>query len=118
MTSFHVAGGGKAVKDGKGHKKKKAADADEEEEETYYDAMKKDMGDRAARTKVYKSVIRHILCSHVFVEAACTLSKKKCELLPDSQWPYPNSKNRLQCGLPYIQGSEYKVQSCCGRQYH
>lgn len=25
---------------------------EEEEEETYYDAMKKDMGDRAARTKV------------------------------------------------------------------
>ncbi len=48
-----MAGGGKGVKDGKGGKKKKKAEEEgEEEEETYYDAMKKDMGDRAARTKV------------------------------------------------------------------
>ena len=58
--SLHVAGGSKAVKDGKGHKKKKGADAEEEEEETYYDAMKKDMGDRAARTKVHKP----LACQH------------------------------------------------------
>ena len=48
-----VSGGGKGVKDGKGRKKKKAgAEEEEAEEDTYYDAMKKDMGDRAARTKV------------------------------------------------------------------
>lgn len=57
--SVGVVGGGKAVKDGKGHKKKKAPDAEEEEEETYYDAMKKDMGDRAARTKVCKAFTCH-----------------------------------------------------------
>ena len=50
---FPITGGGKSIKDGKGRKKKnKAADEEEEEEDTYYDAMKKDMGDRAARTKV------------------------------------------------------------------
>ena len=48
------AGGGKGVKDGKGRKKKKAGEEEEEGEDTYYDAMKKDMGDRAARTKVGK----------------------------------------------------------------
>ena len=53
VKSVGAAGGGKAVQDGKGRKKKKSAGVEEEEEEeTYYDAMKKDMGDRAARTKV------------------------------------------------------------------
>ena len=40
------------MKDGKGKQKKKAEDEEAVEEDTYYDAMKKDMGDRAARTKV------------------------------------------------------------------
>ena len=56
MKVVGVAGGGKGVKDRKGRKKKKVGDAEEEEEETYYDAMKKDMGDRAARTKVNKAL--------------------------------------------------------------
>lgn len=56
MRSPAVIGGGKGVKDGKGQKKKKHADEEEEEGETYYDAMKKDMGDRAARTKVNTSL--------------------------------------------------------------
>ena len=53
MLASLCAGGSKGVKDGKDKKsKKKAGDEEEAEEETYYDAMKKDMGDRAARTKV------------------------------------------------------------------
>ena len=58
VKSDGLAGGGKAVKDVKGRKKKKAGDAEEEEEETYYDAMKKDMGDRAARIKVGEAFTR------------------------------------------------------------
>ncbi len=54
QNALDGAGGGKGVKDGKGRKQKKAGDEEDEEEETYYDAMKKDMGDRAARTKVGK----------------------------------------------------------------
>ena len=53
MLALLCEGGGKGVKDGKDKKsKKKAGDEEEAEEETYYDAMKKDMGVRAARTKV------------------------------------------------------------------
>ena len=51
-SMWSSAGGGKGVKDGKGKQKKKAQDEEAGEEDTYYDAMKKDMGDRAARTKV------------------------------------------------------------------
>ena len=40
------------MKDGKGKQKKKTEEEEAGEEDTYYDAMKKDMGDRAARTKV------------------------------------------------------------------
>lgn len=55
MLTLRCAGGGKGVKDGKDKKSKKKAGVEEEaEEETYYDAMKKDMGDRAARTKVHQ----------------------------------------------------------------
>ena len=55
MLTLLCVGGGKGVKDGKDKKsKKKAGDEEEAEEETYYDAMKKDMGDRAARTKVHQ----------------------------------------------------------------
>ena len=53
MLALLCAGGGKGVKDGKDKKSKnKVGDEEEAEEETYYDAMKKEMGDRAARTKV------------------------------------------------------------------
>ena len=48
-------GGGKGVKEKPGKGRKKSMQGEEEEEgaeETYYDAMKKDMTDRAARTKV------------------------------------------------------------------
>ena len=62
MRSPAVIGGGKGVKDGKGQKKKKHADEEEEEGETYYDAMKKDMGDRAARTKVNISLHMLLRC--------------------------------------------------------
>lgn len=51
-----LAGGGKGVKEkpGKGRKKGiQGEEAGEEEGDTYYDAMKKDMTDRAARTKVH-----------------------------------------------------------------
>lgn len=55
-------GGGKGIKEkpGKVRKKSMQGEADEEEgaEETYYDAMKKDMTDRAARTKVSQNSIR------------------------------------------------------------
>jgi hypothetical protein len=55
MLTLLRVGGGKGVKDGKDKKsKKKAGDEEEAEEETYYDAMKKEMGDRAARTKVHQ----------------------------------------------------------------
>ena len=55
MLTLLCVGGGKGVKDGKDKKsKKKAGDEEEAEEETYYDAMKKEMGDRAARTKVHQ----------------------------------------------------------------
>ena len=41
-------------KPGKGRKKSmQGEEEDEDAEETYYDAMKKDMTDRAARTKVH-----------------------------------------------------------------
>ncbi len=52
MLALLCVGGGKGVKDGKDKKSKKKAGDEEEAEETYYDAMKKDMGNRAARTKV------------------------------------------------------------------
>lgn len=90
------AGGGKGVKDEKGRKKKKVGDEEEEEEETYYDAMKKDMGDRAARTKVGKDpLIFHvytlvIICRHP--------SSGNCSPIPlslviplNSFWPSPGS---------------------------
>ena len=51
-------GGGKGVKEKPGKGPKKSMQGEEEEEgaeETYYDAMKKDMTDRAARTKVPSS---------------------------------------------------------------
>lgn len=53
FNAEYDVGGRKGVKDGKGGKRKKKAgeEAEEEEGDTYYDAMKKDMGDRAARTK-------------------------------------------------------------------
>jgi ribosome biogenesis protein BMS1 len=44
-------GGGKVAKRGNAAAGGDAADADEPEEETFYDAMKKEMGDRAARTR-------------------------------------------------------------------
>ncbi|KAL3145804.1 hypothetical protein ABBQ38_015181 [Trebouxia sp. C0009 RCD-2024] len=51
FNAEYDVGGGKGVKDGKGRQKKKVGDEEDEEEDTYYDAMKKDMGNRAARTK-------------------------------------------------------------------
>lgn len=48
------AGGSKGIKDGKGKKAKGRDEEEEAEEETYYDAMKKEMGDRAAKTKVQR----------------------------------------------------------------
>lgn len=62
---FFYAGGGKGIKEkpGKARKKNMQGDEDEQEaaEETYYDAMKKDMTDRAARTKV-QHYQHHLLC--------------------------------------------------------
>lgn len=50
-----TGGGGKGIKDGPSKKsdgaKAAAAAAEEEEGETFYDATKKEMGERAARTR-------------------------------------------------------------------
>jgi len=79
-------GGGKGVKDGKDRKsKKKAGDEEEAEEETYYDAMKKEMGDRAARTKVqqldvtlYSSPTSRLLCIMHGYHACVTMHASPC----------------------------------------
>lgn len=52
-TEYDESGGGKGIKDGPegAGAKKAAAAAEEEEEETYYDAMKREMTERALKTK-------------------------------------------------------------------
>lgn len=45
------SGGGAGVKDTPSKKKKAPAEVEEEEGETFYDAMKKEMGGRLARTR-------------------------------------------------------------------
>lgn len=56
------------MQDGKGKQKKKTEDEEAGEEDTYYDAMKKDMGDRAARTKVCL-----ILVEAVYIYISCNI---------------------------------------------
>ena len=69
---MYIAGGGKGVKDGKGQqKKKKSPDEEEEEGETYYDAMKKDMGDRAARTKVNTPMTNNTKTNKLHRHSSC-----------------------------------------------
>ena len=54
MHAIAAGGGGAGIKDGpsrKADKAKSAAAAEEDEGETFYDAAKKEMGERAARTR-------------------------------------------------------------------
>lgn len=77
MLALLCVGGGKGVKDGKDKKsKKKAGDEEEAEEETYYDAMKKEMGDRAARTKAHQ--LDHSLYCSPTINLPCIIHALLC----------------------------------------